>query len=156
MRSLFSLIAVLVLASSLLFSQAPDNPAKAADLAFAQATRDRGLEGWMSFFADDSYVGTKPSVQGKEEVRKFYQGFFARRELDIAWTPTQAEVFPSGVMGYTTGRYKMSFTNYQGSRIVDAGSYVTVWQKQPDGNWKVLANFRNQDKPSAEPPKVAQ
>lgn len=126
---------------------ASDNPVKAADTAFAQATKDRGLEGWMSFFAEDAYVGTKPSIQGKEALRKFYQGLFARRDLKFDWTPDQATVLPSGIMGYTSGRYTLSFTNFQGTTITQTGGYVTIWQKQPDGSWKVLADFGSQDKP---------
>jgi len=147
-----SLIAMAVLTTTFASAQAADNPVKAADLAFAQATKERGLEGWMAFFADDAYVGTKPSVQGKEALRKFYQGLFARRDLAFEWTPDQAQVFPSGNMGYTSGRYTMSFTNYQGAKITQAGSYVTVWQKQPDNSWKVLADFGSQDKPAPPPP----
>jgi ketosteroid isomerase-like protein len=132
---------------------AADNPVKAADIAFAQATKDRGLEGWMSFFADDAYAGTKPSVQGKEDLRKFYQGLFARRDLKFEWAPDQAQVFASGIMGYTSGRYTMSFTNFKGEPVSQSGSYVTIWQKQPDGSWKVLSDFGSQDKPPVTPVK---
>ncbi len=135
------------------FAQLADNPIKAADLLFAQATKERGLEGWMSFFADDAYVGTKPSVQGKDDLRKFYQGLFARRDLKFEWTPDHAEIFASGIMGYSSGRYTMSFTNFQGATVTQTGSYVTIWQKQPDGSWKVFADFGSQDKPEVAPVK---
>jgi ketosteroid isomerase-like protein len=157
MRLLYRALSLVVIALTMVlpgFAQTaqnqtgPENPLKAADTAFAKATKERGLEGWMSFFAEDAYVGTKPSVQGKEELRKFYQGLFARRDLKLEWTPDQAQVFPSGIMGYTSGRYTMSFTNYQGTTVSQSGSYVTIWQEQPDGSWKVLADFGNQDKPA--------
>ena len=149
---LLALIAFLSLSS---FAQSADNPVKAADIAFSQATKERGLEGWMSFFADDAYAGTKPSVQGKEELRKYYQGLFARRDLKFEWAPDHAEVFASGIMGYTSGRYTMSFTNFQGATVTQTGSYVTIWQKQPDGSWKVLSDFGSQDKPTPAPVKTA-
>ncbi len=122
--SLLVLVALMALPA---FAQSADNPVKAADIAFAQATKERGLEGWMSFFADDAYVGTNPSVRGKEDLRKYYQGLFARRDLKFEWTPDHAEVFASGIMGYTSGRYTMSFTNFQGTTVTQTGSYVTVW-----------------------------
>ncbi len=120
-----------------------------ADIAFAQATKQSGLEGWMSFFADDAYLGTNPSIRGKLELRRFYQNLFSRRDLKFEWMPEQAQIFKSGILGYTSGRYTMSFTNFQGSTVSQSGSYVTIWQKQPDGSWKVLSDFGSQDKPQA-------
>jgi len=118
-----------------------------ADIAFAQATKERGLDGWMSFFADDAYVGTNPDVKGKLELRRFYQRLFSRRDLKFEWAPDHSEVFPSGIMGYTSGRYTMSYTTFEGKTASQTGSYLTVWQKQPDGTWKVLTDFGTQDKP---------
>lgn len=122
-----------------------------ADAAFAQATKERGIEGWMSYFADDAYVGTNPSVRGKLELRRFYQNLFSRRDLKLEWTPAHAELFKSGIMGYSSGRYTMSFTNFQGQTTLQNGTYLTVWQKQPDGTWKVLCDFGSQDKPEPTP-----
>lgn len=123
-------------------------------MAFAQATKERGLEGWMSFFADDAYVGTNPDVKGKLELRRFYARLFSRRDLVFEWAPDQGQIFPSGLMGYTSGRYKMSYTTFEGKTASQTGSYITVWQKQPDGSWKVLSDFGSQDKPDV-PAKAA-
>lgn len=120
-----------------------------ADIAFAQATKERGLDGWMSFFADDAYVGTNPAVKGKLDLRRFYARMFSRRDLVFEWAPEQSQVFPSGLMGYTSGRYKMSYTTFEGKTASQTGSYVTIWQKQPDGSWKVLSDFGSQDRPEA-------
>lgn len=29
----------------------------------------------------------------------------------------------------------------------DTGKYLTVWKKQPDGNWKIVRDIFNSDKP---------
>lgn len=104
----------------------------------------------MSFFADDAYLGTKPSIQGKLELRRQYQHLFSRRDLKFEWTPDHAEVFPSGILGYTSGRYTMSYTTFEGKTATQKGSYLTVWQKQPDESWKVLTDIGSQDKQTQE------
>lgn len=134
-------------------TKGPATP-READVAFAQATKERGLDGWMSFFADDAYVGTNPGVKGKLELRRFYARMFSRRDLQFEWAPEQSQVFPSGLMGYTSGRYKMSYTTFEGKTASQTGSYITIWQKQPDGTWKVLSDFGSQDKPET-PAKAA-
>lgn len=155
-RRALSILLVLLL-SSLLFSQDTEKDTgsgaavRDADTAFAQATKQSGLDGWMSFFADDAYLGTNPSIHGKLELRRFYQNLFSRRDLKFEWAPDHAEVFKSGILGYTSGRYTMSFTNFQGATVSQTGSYVTIWQKQPDGTWKVLSDFGSQDKPEGAP-----
>jgi ketosteroid isomerase-like protein len=118
---------------------------KQADLAFCEATRARGLEGWMSFFADDAVLAQeKPPVLGREALRGHYQGLFALKDLDFRWTPQHAELFPAGILGYTSGRYIMAFTR-EGKRVTRSGSYLTVWKKGPDGEWKVLSDFGSPD-----------
>jgi ketosteroid isomerase-like protein len=120
-----------------------------ADIAFCEATRERGLDGWMSFFADDAYKG-EPLVQGREALRKVYSDLFTPRELDFRWTPAHSEIFPSGELGYTSGRYTYAFTDKNGVRMRRTGSYLTVWRKQADGSWKVLTDIGSADKHPAQ------
>jgi ketosteroid isomerase-like protein len=129
-------------------SNSTAGPIRTADEEFAQETKQNGLEGWLSFFADDAYVGMKPSVEGKLNLRQYYRGLFARRDIALDWTPERAEMFKSGIVGYSSGKYTLSFTNYQGTPVKETGTYLTVWQKQPDGKWKVLAHFSNLDTPA--------
>ena len=157
MRRFIAVLLVVFISPAMALAQSNDAQTpdlKATDTAFAKATAERGIDGWMSFFADDAYVGTNPSIRGKLDLRQFYQRLFSRRDLKFEWAPDHSEVFPNGTMGYTSGRYKMSFTNFQGKTMLDTGSYLTVWQKQPDGSWKVLSDYGSQDKPQTLPKKA--
>ena len=35
----------------------------------------------------------------------------------------------------------------KGKPVADRGKYVTIWRKQPDGKWKVVADILNSDLP---------
>jgi ketosteroid isomerase-like protein len=147
---------VLLLAMSLILPAAAQESGaaevKQADRDFCKATRKKGLEGWVSFFAEDAVISQfKPPAQGREGVRKAYEPLFASRDLDFQWTPQHAEVFPAGNLGYTTGRYTLAYTGHDGTHVKQTGSYLTVWRKQADGSWKVIADFGAQDpkKPAA-------
>ncbi len=125
-----------------------------ADLDFCQATREKGLEGWVSFFAENAVLGQfTPPAQGKDGVRKAYKEFFELPGLDFQWAPQRAEVFPAGTLGYSTGRYTLSFAGKDGKRVKRTGNYLTVWEQQKDGSWKAIADFgtREEDKPAAKP-----
>ncbi len=140
------LIAIFLLfAATVASAQTATNPASeevllAADRAFAQETAQRRLEGWMAYMAADAVLFSAKPVVGAEAIRAFYQPAFANPDFSLSWQPTRAEMFPSGDTGYTTGRYELHTKDKQGNKIVRRGSYLTVWRKQADGSWKVIAD----------------
>lgn len=117
-----------------------------ADRAFCKATIADRVEGWMRYMADDVVLfNISPPIVGKEAVRKFYEPVFANPNYSLQWEPKHGEMQPSGMVGYTTGRYTMKMKNAKGEEIVRQGSYLTVWKKQPDGSWKVIADGGSPD-----------
>ncbi len=55
----------------------------------------------------------------------------------LTWYPVLADVAQSGDLGYTTGPWTM----LQNGQPQATGEYVTVWRKQPDGQWKFAVNM---------------
>jgi len=88
---------------------------------------------------------------GRDEIRQLFAGFFSFPDLKITWSPDQVGVAQSGDLAYSTGHYEMSFRGPDGKTINDHGKYVTVWQKQSDGKWKVLVDAFNSDVPIGSP-----
>lgn len=113
-----------------------------ADRAFAKATGDKGLEGWMGFMAADavrvSPMGGKATV-GKEAIRKLDAALFADAKRQLVWEPIDAGAFADGKHGFTTGRAKIVT---RGTAEKDESpwtvKYVTWWRKGEDGRWKVI------------------
>ena len=124
-----------------------------ADRAFNKATQEKRLEGWMSFMADNVVLfGTDPVIVGKDAVRKFFEPQYSNPDYHLDWEPTRGEVYPAGTVGYTTGRWTRRFKNAQGELVERHGNYLTVWGKQKDGSWKVIADGGSPD-PAPAPPK---
>jgi ketosteroid isomerase-like protein len=122
-----------------------------ADRAFAKATADKGLDGWVSVFADDAVriapLGGKAAA-GKDAIRKLDAPLFADTKRLLIWEPTDAGVFADGKHGFTTGRAKV-IDRGAGDR---AGSpwpvkYVTFWRKGEDGRWQVILDTGASDPP---------
>jgi ketosteroid isomerase-like protein len=52
------------------------------------------------------------------------------------------EVARSGELAYSRGHYQLTVTDRRTRQpVIEYGTYLTVWQKQPDGRWKVLEDF---------------
>jgi len=137
-------IALTALVTSAMAADAAEE-IRQADIKFCNDTRARGLEGWLAPWAENGYVGDNPEVRGPAKLREFYTPLFARKELDFRWAPEKAEVFPSGDLGYTTGRWDMKYVNDKGDRVHNTGNYITIWKKQKDGSWKIHMDMGSVD-----------
>lgn len=137
------LISMLLCATPLLAADVPQQ-LKEADRAFDAATAARGLDGWMSYFADDARLNQQPKeIVGKAALRAFYSGMFARKDFSIRWQPVHAEASQDGTLGYTYGVSQISFRDERGELVKREGRYLTVWRKQKDGTWKVTTDIGN-------------
>ncbi len=108
-----------------------------ADRDFAQAVATKGVEGWMAFMADNAVILRRQPFVGKEAIRAAMQKAFSDASVTLTWTPTRGQVFKSGDLGYTVGRYQLVHRTDRGENVT-RGTYLTVWQKQTDGSWKVI------------------
>jgi ketosteroid isomerase-like protein len=128
-------LAVLLLAS-FAAAEKPEDVLMKADRDFAKAFAENHVEGWMAFCADNAVMLQEVPAVGREAVRKFAQESFSDPYGKLEWEPVYAQLFASGNMGVTTGRWKA--TSPDGKTA--GGDYVTVWRKQKDGSWKFVAD----------------
>jgi ketosteroid isomerase-like protein len=75
-----------------------------------------------------------PQEIGDNMLAAFASGF------TLSWEPARAEISRGGKLGYTWGRYQAVV-----SGKTREGTYMTVWEKQPDGTWKVLFDTGDPD-----------
>lgn len=108
---------------------APD--LEAADLAFADATAQRGVDGWLDAFDPQGGMLTKDGRIERAAIADAMRPVLTTGRL--VWRPIASG--QSGALGYTVG--KATFT---GATAADGWrrSYVKIWHRQPDGVWKVL------------------
>ena len=119
-----------------------------AERAFAQATADRGVDGWMEFMAPNAVELSAEPLVGLDQIRAGMTKQFRLPGFKITWEPTKAEFVGQGDVGYAVGRYEVRFTGDDGKPQVERGSYLTTWQKQKDGSWKVVSDIGSPDPPS--------
>ncbi len=131
--------------------EAAQSSLKEADRAWAEAyaASDDPADAFVSMLADDAYLlaPDAPLARGKEAIRSIIADLEARPGFSVSWEATAADVGSAGDIGYTIGTYRMEMTNPDGEPIRIDGKYLTVWKKQPDGNWRVVADMFNPDGP---------
>jgi ketosteroid isomerase-like protein len=117
-----------------------------AEADFEAARAQKGLEGWLSFFADDTAntVPGKPITFSKADMREQLSKTW-NPDVTLKWQPVKVDVAASGDLAYTVGTWQLNGKNRKGEPVSMTGKYMTVWKKQPDGTWKVVADMGNAD-----------
>ena len=126
----------------------------AADAGWMKAFSAKDLAQSVAYFEENgSMLGPNaPIATGREAITKNLSQFFALPNVNLTWQADKAEVARSGELGYTSGTYRMTFSDPSGKTVSDKGKYVTVWEKQKDGSWKVALDIFNTDLPAAGAP----
>ena len=122
---------------------------RAADAAGLKAAQAKDLAGATANYADDAswLPPHAPIVQGKEAIRSAWAQFLNMPGLKIDWQITKVDVSQSGDMAYTLYKYQMTMSGPNGAAVSDKGKDMSVWIKQPDGTWKMVADTFNSDMP---------
>lgn len=153
MRQLLPLAAVLVAACTTNLAPRPayrSDPAElvAAERAFMDAAHGRGVEGWVSFFADSGALlpARGPAAVGHAAIRRQMAGAFSDPRLQLRWAPVKASVAASGDLGYTWGTWQLvARDSAGGEQIRGRGKYITAWQRDARGAWKVAVDGGNEE-----------
>ena len=116
-----------------------------ADRDFDKATAETGVEGWVSYFAEDGqmFPAGAEIVSGRQAIREAMAPAFKNPGFSLRWKPLGAEVSHAGDLGYTYGTYVAKGPGPQGQTVERHGKYVSIWKKQTYGSWKVVVDIGN-------------
>lgn len=114
--------------------------------ASAQA---KDADKFTSFYAEDGVVmmADAPDVSGKAAIREAIGGMMQDPSFALSFSSDKVVVARSGDLAYETGTYSLTMSDAKKQPATEEGNYVVVWQKQPDGAWKVAV-----DAPVSDPP----
>ncbi len=163
MRRLFMLVVGLFFLAGGCQRQAPvdtraadERAIRTADAACLKAAQAKDSQGAASCYADDAswLPPNAPILTGKEAIRTGWSQLLASPGLAINWQITKLQVSRSGDLAYALYSYELTTQGPDGKPITDRGKDMAVWNKQPDGGWKIVADAYNSDQPlaSATPP----
>jgi uncharacterized protein (TIGR02246 family) len=105
-------------------------------------------DAWVDCFTDDG-VQMPPHFAtnaGKPAVRRWSQGVLNLFECRFGLSVDEVRV--AADWAFERGRYTITLTpRAGGGPMDDNGKYVTVYQRQRDGSWKIARDIWNSDQP---------
>ena len=111
----------------------------------AMSVRDGMFKAFLSYIAEDGVILRDNSLpsRGKESLKEYYTGK-SDTSFILSWEPVYEKISARGELGYTYGIW----TNTgKSTNQVTKGTYVTIWLKQDDGNWRFVLDTGTQGLP---------
>lgn len=126
----------------------PDSAAETAAIekveqAQLAAITARDQAGSTSPYADDAvFINERGEAsRGKDAIGSSFKGFLADPTMKLDYKPGPKVLSDSGDMAYSTAEYTETYTDPATKKLVHAkGTNLSVWRKQADGSWKLVAD----------------
>lgn len=121
---------------------APDKEKLKAELVrteseFFRDALERGFsEGLRAHMADDGFIANSLILGRAAQTEKIKAEEGRPRPNVIRWKPLRADVSDSGDLGYTWGVAESGPA--RDGPFKPYGIYVTIWKRQPGGEWKFV------------------
>lgn len=108
----------------------------AAERAFSRMSEERGMrDAFLAHFADDGVVFRERIARAKP-----YYAALPPSPGVLAWIPAWGGVSASEDLAFTTGPWTLR-RSAADTAPASTGQFASVWARQADGQWKVLADI---------------
>ena len=106
----------------------------------------------VATYSDDAVLmpANMPAWEGRAAINQGIAGFLSQFSIVDARLTTK-DVIVTADYAIERGTYTWTLHPKTGTGpdIVDNGKYLTVWQRQDDGSWKIIRDINNSDRPGA-------
>ena len=109
------------------------------------ASEGREVERILSYWTEDAVVMPPglPSVVGKAALRQYVEGSMQIPGFRITWKSTDVTFSPDGHLAYMFSRNAVTASAPDGTPITTDGRAVTIWRREPDGEWRCAVDIWN-------------
>ena len=130
------------------------SPTPSAALAEARQAIDKGNAQWIDawdkadaallsrLFAEDGILlGRNGKIfKGPQQIFERQKPLMEGAGKGVKVTVTTVDLWLNGDTAYETGKYSYKYQE-KGKPVTEEGRYVTIWKRQSDGSWKIIADM---------------
>jgi len=115
-----------------------------ADSEWLTAVQSRDLETLAKYYHEDAtwLPHGEPALIGKEAILRRWSKAHEAPGFQIDWSPLRVEASDSLDLGVSIGNWVITMKT-KGSPNRFEGSYVAVWRRHVEGDWRVLVDISN-------------
>lgn len=115
------------------------------DIDFSNRSVEIGNQQAFLEFASPDVVLLKPDsypIIGKKAMKDLYAGQ-SDSSYRLTWKPSFGRIAKSGDLGYTFGIFLLEITDGEAKGQTRQGTYCTIWEKNPKGEWRFVLDTGN-------------
>jgi ketosteroid isomerase-like protein len=111
----------------------------------ALSSKGQDVDRIVAFWTDDARVFAPglPAFSGKAALRSYVEGALAIPGFHITWSTSEANLSPDGQLAYLLSTNAVTMPGPGGQPVTTNGRAVTVWRREPDGNWRCAVDIWN-------------
>ena len=111
----------------------------------ALASEGADVDSIVSYWTDDAvmFPPDLPAVMGKPALRENVQGSLQIPGFSITWRSTEVALSPDGNLAYMFGENAVTMNGPDGKPTTIPGRGVTIWRREPDGEWRCAVDIWN-------------
>ena len=113
----------------------------------ALSSKGQDIDRIVAFWTDDARVFAPglPAFSGKAALRSYVEGALAIPGFHITWITSEASLSPDGQLAYLLSTNAVTMPGPGGQPVTTNGRAVTVWRREPDGNWRCAVDIWNDE-----------
>ena len=112
----------------------------------ALAAEGQDIDRIVSYWSDDAIVFAPdiPPIIGKVALREYVKNSLEIPGFKISWESSDVRFSPDLKLAYMLGENTVSMNGPNGTPITTKGRAVTIWRREPDGEWRCAVDIWNE------------
>jgi uncharacterized protein (TIGR02246 family) len=105
-------------------------------------------DAWVAAFSEDAVQmpPNEPANTGGDAIRSWTQAFL--NQFSTQFSLSVEELRMAIDWAFERGTYTILLSPGGGEAMQDVGKYITIYQRQPDGSWKMARDIWNSNGPA--------
>jgi uncharacterized protein (TIGR02246 family) len=127
--------------------EADTKAVKDLETAWSRDAATKNPATFASYYSEDAslLLPGAPMITGREAILNALKPMMSDPNFALQFSSTKAEASKGGDLVYTLGTYTMTVTGPDKKPATDKGKFATIFKKQADASWKVVADVINSD-----------
>ena len=140
LASLVSLVALTACQSSPAgLSDADKTAIRSASQKYVEAANAQNVDAWIPLVSENAVYMPEnhASLEGRKAIAEWFSEPQSQGPLTLSLTT--AEIDGRGDVAFVRGAYSLTRNNAN----VGTGNFIEIWQKEPDGAWRIIRDVWN-------------